>query len=139
MVERKKAMHSETRHAERITISEPNIVTVVEGMTTRYETTLTEILKKAELSSEFIPPVNPEFAAKEMDNYYGREIYITEDNKGTEKPTFHHGKLETDVLKSRAYAIRLENAPNMPDIHYFSRIRKMIVIRKWFLIQKLIA
>ena len=115
---KKKAMHAPRNKGN---------VVVVEGPNNSYDSALADLLEDAQLDLGFFPPVDINAVGKVLELYSGREVYVTEQT--SKRPVFYRGILETKVEKERTYRIRLLKAPNFPNEHYYSRLRRMIVAR----------
>ena len=123
MTKRKKAMHAPAEQKQ-----PKQIISVFEGLETHYEASLDEILKNSELDISFNHPVNPLSTRTLMDIYHGREVYVS--GEKSSKPIFYHGRLEIDILPREVYYIRYKEVPCMPEEHDFSKIRRLIVMKK---------
>jgi hypothetical protein len=123
MTKIKKAMSAERRHDV-----VPTVVEIVDG-DNMSSASLARILKKAELDISFMSPVHLNSVGDIMEMYDGRDVYVQE-NGETSNPVFYHGRLEIDVMSQMKYSIKTEGVSRHVDKRYFSRVRRLIVMRK---------
>jgi hypothetical protein len=105
------------------------IALVVESPVDSHEQPLENILQNFKADLRFSNLIDVQKVRLNLGVYNTSEVYITEGTKIDGKLVFSHGYLETDIENEETYNITLTRQPNLPEVHYFSNLRRMIVVR----------